>query len=202
MSHVFLCYPFPDFSHPLSCHQQYDIILHGHLPNSHMPNSQFPSSALDAKLVWHLHLNDPLLQSSNLKWLSSPPFTLLVLYIIKYWPSYLPSTQAQRLVTLLLESYFLILSFSKSLPRVQVKLKASSFEEIIHWIFPSLASSSLTGSSNWTYSGLNRYSCNETEFNLLFKKSTETIKTLKLWTHLVLYIFVFSNALALQAVKT
>lgn len=58
-----------------------------HLPNSHTSNSQFSSSALSAKLVWHLHWNDPAHQISNLKWLSSSSFTLLVLCVFKYWPS-------------------------------------------------------------------------------------------------------------------
>lgn len=92
------------------------LLLYWHLPNTYMSNAQFSFSAQDAK-VCHFHLNDPALQTSNIKWLSSlhPVF---LLYVFNYWPLYHPSTKDQRLVTS--ESYFMILSFSKLLPRAQV----------------------------------------------------------------------------------
>lgn len=78
------------------------FLIHSHVINnitlfymdiSQIPtsNSQFSSSALGAKLVWHLHLNDPLHLPS-----------LCLFYILS--STDLPSTQAQRLVTLLLDS--------------------------------------------------------------------------------------------------
>lgn len=110
------------------------LLLYWHLTNTHTPiHSSLPQDWMQ-KLVCHLDLYGPELQISNLKWLSSPSPTPLVLYVFKYWPSYRPSTRIRRLV--IFESYFMIVSFSKSLPRGQVlSLKIPSFEEIVNWIF-------------------------------------------------------------------
>ena len=110
---------------------------------------------------------------SALKWPCTSVFKYkMTFFTVKYWPSYLPFTQAK--------SSDLTSWFSASVNHYQkCKLKVSAFEEIIHWIFPSL-DASLTGRSPWTYSELNKYPCNETQFNIVFL-STEIIK--KLWNY-------------------
>ena len=130
---------------------------------------------------------------SAFKWPCTSVFKYkMTFFTVKYWPSYLPSTQAKISD---LTSWF-----SASVNHYQkYKWKVSAFEEIIHWIFPSL-DASLTGRSAWTYSELNKYSCNETQFNILFL-STEILKNFEIMGFSST-LFVFSNALALQVVKT